>query len=63
MRHQQCDDGADGGVGGVTLTCGGVILDGLLEHGDVLEGAEEQHHLVVLVSDRSHLHVEPHRAS
>lgn len=45
----------------VSHTFGGFILDGLLEEGDVLEGAEEQNHLVVLVPDGGYLHVEPHR--
>lgn len=45
------------------LTFCGFVLDGLLEQGDVLKRAEEQNHLVVLVPDGSHLHVEPHRAS
>ena len=47
----------------LSLTFGGLVLDGLLEEGDVLEGAEEQNHLVVLVPDGGHLHVEPDRTS
>ena len=69
--HQQENSGLDcshvtvrpAGGGGWRLTGGGVVVDGLLEHGDVLEGAEEQNHLIVLVPDGSHLHVEPHRAA
>lgn len=49
--------------GNLLLTFCGFVLDGLLEDGDVLEGAEEQNHLVVLVPDGSHLHVEPHGTS
>lgn len=45
------------------LTFGRFVLDGLLEESDVLEGAKEQNHLVVLVPDGSHLHVEPHGIS
>lgn len=42
-----------------TQTFGALVLDGLLEEGDVLKRAEEQNHFVVLVPDGSHLHVEP----
>lgn len=45
------------------LTFSGFVFDGLLEESDVLKSAEEQNHLVVLVPDRSHLHVEPHWTS
>lgn len=48
---------------GKGLTFGGLVFDGLLEQGDVLERAEEQNHLVVLVPDGSDLHVEPDRTS
>lgn len=48
---------------GETLTFCGFVFDGLLEEGDVFKRAEEQNHLVVLVPDGSHLHVEPHGTS
>lgn len=44
---------------GLRLTSGGFILDGLLEEGDVPEGAEEENHLVVFVPYRGDLHVKP----
>lgn len=37
-----------------------LILDWLLEGGDVAEGAEEEDHFVLLVPDGSDLHKEPH---
>lgn len=41
------------------LTSGGFVLDGLLEEGDVPEGAEEEDHLVVFIPYRGDLHVKP----
>lgn len=52
-----------GRLGVLCLTFGRLVLDGLLEEGDVLESAEEQNHLVVFVPDGGHLHVEPHGTS
>lgn len=40
-------------------TFGRLILDWLLEGGDVAEGAEEEDHFVLLVPDWSDLHKEP----
>lgn len=45
------------------LTSGGLIFNGLLEDSDVFKSAEEQDHLIVLIPDGGHLHVEPHRGS
>lgn len=45
------------------LTSGGLIFNGLLEDSDILKSAEEQDHLIVLIPDGGHLHVEPHRGS
>lgn len=42
-------------------TFGSLILDWLLEGGDVAEGAEKQDDFVLFVPDRSNLHKEPHR--
>lgn len=43
----------------VFATFGGIVLDGLLEGRDVAERAEEQHHLLLLVSNGSDLHKKP----
>lgn len=48
------------GVLAVWLTFCAFVLNGLLEERDVSEGAEEQHHLVVLIFNGRHLHVEPY---
>lgn len=45
------------------LTSGGLIFNGLLKDSDILERAEEKDHLIILVADGGHLHVEPHRGS
>lgn len=45
------------------LTSGGLIFNGLLEDSDILKSAEEQDHLIILIPDGGHLHVEPHRGS
>lgn len=42
-----------------SLTLGGFVLNRLLEDSYVFEGTQEQNHLVVLIPDGSHLHVEP----
>ena len=41
----------------------GLVLDGLLEGGDVPEGAEEEHHHVPLILDRRNVHQKPQRSS
>lgn len=43
----------------VSATFGGIVLDGLLEGRDVAERAEEQDHLLLLVSNGSDLHKKP----
>ena len=40
-----------------------LVLDGLLEGGDVPEGAEEEHHHVALILDRRNVHQKPERSS
>lgn len=43
-----------------SLTSCGLIVNWLFEQGDVSEGAEEKHHLVIFISDWGYLHVKPY---
>ena len=47
----------------MTPTFPGLILNGLFQGCDVLEGTEEQHHLVLLVLDGGHVQQEPEWSS
>lgn len=44
-----------------TFSC--FIFNRLFEKCDVSEGAEKQHHFVIFISDRGHLHVKPYWCS
>lgn len=43
-----------------TLTFGGVVFNGLFKGRDVAEGAQEQNHLLLFISNWGDLHEKPH---
>lgn len=44
----------------LTLTFGGVVFNGLFKGRDVTEGAQEEDHLLLLISNGGNLHKKPH---
>lgn len=46
--------------GRLTLTFGGVVFNRLFKGRDVAEGAKEEDHLLLFISNRGDLHKKPH---